>query len=126
MQGSERLEEALAASEKARLAAEGAVRDMQLRHDSLEAVIEKMVVELHEQEAKHGRELTLRNDALESLVNSLMGELEAQESRRSRDRQRRHSDVTCAVVPFAAVQDAKHALVEGSCALVAAHEHTTG
>ena len=70
-------------------------------------------------------DLRLRNTALESLVAALMSEMQDQEFRRSRERrQRMDNEGGEALVPFAAVDAARRALVDGSESLIKHQEHT--
>ena len=68
-------------------------------------------------------DLRLQNESLELLVASLMNEMQGQESRRQQERLRRQKSEATAAVPRAAMDAAKDAFVDGSAALVAAHEH---
>ena len=69
-------------------------------------------------------DLQLRNESLEALVQTLMGEMEQAESRRSRDRERLSAKHGSTVVPVAALLMARDTLDEGAAALIAAQEHT--
>lgn len=69
-------------------------------------------------------DLQLRNDSLEALVQSLMGELMQAESRRSRERERVAAAHGSNVVPLAAIHEARDTLEDGAAALVAVQEHT--
>ena len=120
----QRLEEALAKEERSRRAAVTVSETLMMRNEVLEGLVNKLAAELEDAESKASRDSEAKAEALEALVGSLMSELEQQEQRRSRERRRRSTEGSEAVVPLASVKAAQDALVEGSTALVAAHEHT--